>query len=98
MVAALAAGLALMFFGSNYASSQGYAGYGMMGAWWPWMGLGMLLVVFASLFLLRWAMGSAGPASRSALDELDARYARGDIGREDYLRMKQDLRSRPPGQ
>ncbi len=36
------------------------------------------------------------PPEMTSLQILDARYARGEISRDDYLRMRQDLESRKP--
>ncbi len=77
-----------------------YGGWG-----WGWaMGIVMLafwaLVVVAIVYFVRWvAEGSRPVAARpgSALEVLNARYARGEITREQYLQMRQDLEARPPG-
>lgn len=45
------------------------------------------------------AVGGAPPAGRSAEETLNERYARGEIDRDTYLRMRDDLRDlggRPP--
>lgn len=81
------------------------AGFGHMRGWgWGMAGLGLLmmlavigLVVWLVVFLAR-STGPSGsttpaqdaPAARELLDE---RYARGEIGREEYLRMREDLES-----
>ena len=57
--------------------------------------LGALLSLSAALLLV-WSNGTArSPPSRSstgnALELLDVRYARGEIGREEYLRAKHDI-------
>lgn len=63
---------------------------------WPFMGgfgfLGAFLAVLAALFVFRWLTGGAKPSS-AALDILQTRYAKGEITREDYERMKKDLGS-----
>jgi len=74
---------------------------------WPFHGLFTLLIVVlivSAIFRRRhyyyygqpsgwWGSGSApAPSSRKeALDILEARYARGEIQREEYLQKKQDL-------
>lgn len=92
----------------------GYApyGYGMMGGW-GW-GIGMMLVplvvlVVIVLILVGGSIPRGAPvgyvapvppygATASALDFLNARYARGEISREEYLRVRADLEGRaPPG-
>jgi putative membrane protein len=69
-------------------------GWGMMAM----HGIGWLLllavVVVAAVVLLRGlgaAQGRPGPRERSAREMLDSRYAAGEISREDYLRMKDDI-------
>src|SRR5688572_23416087 len=57
-----------------------------------------LLVVGAVLAAAVWGVGrtgssSAPPSEPSAGDILDARYARGEITRDQYQEMKSDLRS-----
>jgi len=75
------------------------------GGWYWWMGLhGLIWLLFIALLvvglvaLIRflWRGGPAHPTARgtgrsAALDLLEARYARGEIEREEYLQKKQDL-------
>ena len=80
-------------------------GYGMMGAWgsgyWP---LGMfvwLVVLVAVVLLVVWAVRTVsaphhhapppGPRRSTGLDVLEERYARGEIGRDEYLQKKVDI-------
>lgn len=71
-------------------------GYGMRPMMWhfPFMGLfgflGVFLVVLAALFVFRWLTGGA-KGSNAAHDHLKSRYAKGEISREDFERMKKDL-------
>jgi len=81
-------------------------GWGMMNGWggYGW-GFGLLhgavsvAVIVAVVFLVIWALRSvtgAGPHGphmrRSAgLDVLEERYARGEIGRDEYLQKKKDI-------
>lgn len=69
--------------------------------WMPMMGLGMLFMVLFWVFviagvvyLIRWLM-SQGLTSRpeSSLDILKKRYARGEISKEQFDEMKQDLQA-----
>jgi len=69
--------------------------------WMPMMGIGMLFMVLFWVFviagvvyLIRWLM-SQGLTSRpeSSLDILKKRYARGEISKEQFDEMKQDLQA-----
>ena len=61
----------------------------------------IVLVVLGIVWLVRHlGAGSTGPSlgpNRSALDELEMRYARGEIDRSTYFQMQDDLKRRPPG-
>jgi len=89
----LAVGL-MAVFAAFFAPSGG--GYGMMGGG---MGWGVLFMVVPAVFLIVLLLAALGafppgraymPAS-SALETLNVRYARGELTREDYLRMRADL-------
>lgn len=73
-------------------------GFGGMG--WGWVGLGMVhmllfwvLVILGILALARWLAGGPraddGPAR--AIEILKARYARGEISKEQFEQMKRDI-------
>lgn len=69
-------------------------GWGM-GVGWVIMGLFWVLTVLGIVALVRW-MGSQSSAnkearSRTALEILQERYARGEIQREEYEQKKRDL-------
>jgi len=73
---------------------------GFEGMGWGWIGLGLLhmvlfwgVVIFALAALVKWLFGGAGsPLGRgSAMDILKARYAKGDLTREEFERMKREL-------
>jgi len=61
----------------------------------------LVLVVLGIIWLVRHlGAGSPGPSAgpnRSALDELEVRYARGEIDRSTFLQMQDDLKRRTPG-
>jgi putative membrane protein len=61
----------------------------------------VVLVVLGIIWLVRHlGAGNPGPgaaSNRSALDELEMRYARGEIDRSTYLQMQDDLKRRSPG-
>lgn len=80
--------------------------YGFMDGSWTqgghWLGFGLhgliwLLLIGAVMITVIWAVRAA-PARQTADGEareiLDARYARGEIEREEYLARKRDLRTR----
>ncbi len=64
---------------------------------WGWsmgMGLGMLLfwgAVLVALAMLARSPWAKGGHEKSALDLLKERYARGEIGREEFEQKKHDL-------
>jgi len=72
-------------------------GFGGMG--WGWIGLGMVhmllfwvLVILGIVVLTRWLAG--GPRDGllpRAIDILKARYAKGEITREQFEQMKRDI-------
>ena len=75
----------------------GDAGYG-----WGWgMGFGMIsmvlfwvLVILGIVVLVRWVGGSSAsgtPPSKTALDLLNERYARGEIDKQDFEERKRDI-------
>ena len=61
----------------------------------------LILIVLGIIWLVRrLGAGGQGPGTRpdrSALDELEMRYARGEIDRSTYLQMQDDLKRRAPG-
>jgi putative membrane protein len=71
--------------------------HGLEGLGWGWIGIGFLhmilfwaIVIFALAGLVRWLTGKSLGES-SALDILKARYARGDLTREEFETLKRDL-------
>lgn len=78
---------------------MGYGGYGygMMGYGWGWlMMIGIfILVVLGIVALIRYLQQSARPdtqvRSKTALDILNERYARGEISDEEYQRKKAEV-------
>jgi len=69
---------------------------------WGWMMFGgahmmifwlvALLLIVALLKWLRQGSDGEGSKDRTPRELLDERYARGEIDRETYLRMKEDLK------
>jgi putative membrane protein len=72
---------------------------GMEGMGWGWIGLGMVhmllfwvLVILGIVALTRWlAGGPGGDGPARASDILKARYARGEITKEQFEQMKRDI-------
>jgi len=70
---------------------------------WGWgMGFGMIsvvlfwvLVILGIVILVKWISGSSPGAgqtpAKTALDILKERYARGEIGREEFEQKKRDI-------
>jgi putative membrane protein len=70
-------------------------GYGFMG-WMPFMGLFWLLVLVLIVVAIAGGFRTDRTQRRSgALDILEERYARGEIGRDEYLQKKQDITGQP---
>lgn len=69
-------------------------GWGMGGGWFG-MGLWWILIIALVVAVGLWAFRRTGdnpPAPReTARDVLDKRYARGEIGRDEYEQKKRDL-------
>jgi putative membrane protein len=76
-------------------------GWGNAGwAWWLPMGLIMLLfwclIIVALVLLVRWLwtqgqVRADAPSAETPLDILKKRYARGEITKEEFDRVRQDL-------
>lgn len=67
---------------------------GMTPLVWLWAVLSLLvlvLVIAASVWLLRTARDPAGSDADVARRDLDLRYARGAVDRDDYLQRRADL-------
>lgn len=112
-VVALVVGLALLEPGGTGwgGSGNGDYGYGYMmgggGSFWLWMllpGAFFLILLFVLVFVILAPSSSSyvpahslPSASRNPREELEGRYVRGEISREDYLRIRDDLSITPPG-
>lgn len=85
-------------YGPDYGMMGGYgSGYGMMGGFGMIIWVIILIAIVAAVVWLVRAPGTAGTPhgtlSRrsSGLEVLEERYARGEIGRDEYLQKKQDI-------
>lgn len=74
---------------------------GWSGPWWGWLMMLLfwilLLAVPIGLVRLLWPPSRAGgagsePRVDEAIETLRQRYARGEISREEFIRMEEDLR------
>src|SRR3989304_8586817 len=80
------------------------AGWGMMG----WGAIFMVVPLLVLILVVILALGASRPrepvpryapppsSAGTALETLNARYARGEISREEYLRIRADLAGRTP--
>ncbi len=65
-----------------------------------WMGMMLLsvffwvLIVVGVVLIVKWLLGGKGQGD--PMEILKERYARGEIDREAFLRMKRDLEERSP--
>ncbi len=91
-------------WGRGYGMMPGMMfGYGPLS--WPVMGLMMLsmilfwiAVILGIVWVVRWMAdqpGRRGPEDIDPLEIIRRRYARGEISREEYERLREDLQSKP---
>ncbi len=96
----------VLFMGS-WAGGGMMGGTGFWGWGLPAMLVGIVIVVVLVALLARGVESVPAPAYPypgvpmvpapvPAIQILDARYARGELSRDEYLRMRQDLESRHP--
>ena len=78
--------------GQGFGQGFGPGGYQMMSPLGGglFMILGLVLIIVLAVWLLR-RSPSGGAGGETALDILKKRYAKGEISREDFERMKQEL-------
>ena len=86
--------------GYGYGSHWGMMGWGNCG-FWPFGMIIWLIIIVAVIALVSWSVSARssrgrgqGVLSSSALDVLEQRYARGEIGRDEYLQKKNDILDR----
>ncbi len=70
----------------------GDCGWGM-GFGWAWMVIFWALVILGAAYLVKLIAGSARREEKpeTALDVLKKRYAKGEITKEEFAKMKDDL-------
>ncbi len=71
-----------------------HGGYGMGPVGWLFMFLFWGLIIVGLVLLVRWLWDHGRPAAGGAdapIEILKRRYARGEITKEEFDRMKQDL-------
>lgn len=71
-----------------------WGGFGGWGMGWLSMIAFWGLVIFGVALLIKWLVAPEGPVDpkrQSALEILEQRYARGEIGREEYEQKRRDL-------
>lgn len=71
---------------------------GMEGIGWGWIGIGLVhmvlfwaLVILALVALVKWLGGGRPFSEQSAIDILKARYAKGELTREQFEQLKREL-------
>ena len=73
------------------------SGYGMMGLGMGWGAVFMIIPALFLILILWVALGASPPTTTyvapipNPLENLNARYARGEISRDEYLRSRTDL-------
>jgi putative membrane protein len=82
----------LMPWGWGMGGGWGFGRFGMVLMLLCWV-----LIIAGSILVVQWVIvqgrpgGAPAPGGESAVDILKKRSARGDIGKEEYERLKQDL-------
>ena len=76
---------------------MGYPGFGMMGFFGGWIGMLVNLAILIGIVVLivwavkRFTSNSPSISAQTPREILQVRYARGEITREQYQQMLQDL-------
>jgi putative membrane protein len=84
--------------GGGYGMGQGMMGSGYgMGWFWPIIMIAFwIAVIVGIIFLIRWVVlttnkGRETKTESSALEILKKRYARGEVNKEEYEKIKKDI-------
>jgi putative membrane protein len=71
------------------------------GGFWPFGMIIWLVIIIAAIAFVSWAVSARssrvrneGRSGSAGLDLLEQRYARGEIGRDEYLQKKNDILGR----
>ena len=83
-----------MMPGGGMMGWGGFGGYGMGFVGWIFMLLFWGLIIVGLVLVVRWLWDHGRPGTGGAdspLEILKRRYARGEISKEEFDRMKQDL-------
>lgn len=100
LAAALVVAIVLMAVFGGLAMATYGGSYGMMGGSWGWgivmmavPGVVLILILIAALGGLREPLASPAYVypPQNPLEILEQRYARGELARDDYLRIRDDL-------
>jgi putative membrane protein len=87
--------LLALFAVANQFNDHHMWGWGMHGSWRGgvimWLLFIALIVVLVYFLLRQQNVGGSGTRSETALEILKKRYARGELSKEEYERMKKDL-------
>ncbi len=70
-----------------------FDGFGWFGHGFGWlfMVLVWVAVIVGIAALIKWMVASSTPRGATPLEILKARYARGEIGKEEYERLRREL-------
>jgi putative membrane protein len=85
-----------MYGGPGPMMGFGWGAWGVFHAIF-WLAILVAIAVACIVMIRRSGVDRIGPGTDvrpSALDQLDERYARGEIDREEYLQRKQDIMER----
>jgi len=83
-----------MMPGGGMMGWGGFGGYGMGFVGWIFMLVFWGLIIVGLVLVVRWLWDQGRPGTGgadSSLEILKRRYARGEISKEEFDRMKQDL-------